>query len=89
MKKIIEYAKNDTNKQKKIVENLINDQKNDNSLEYIQHEFGNFVVQEIINLYQFELCEGIYKQMDGHFVRLSLNKFSSQLIERCIDRAPV
>ncbi len=29
------------------------------------------------NLYEFELCEGIYKQIEGYFVRLSLNKFSS------------
>lgn len=62
MKKIIEYAKKDPVKQKRIVENIIVD-----SLEYVQHEFGNFVVQEIINLYSFETCKGIYKQMEGHF----------------------
>lgn len=84
MKKIIEYAKKDAAKQKRIVENIIVD-----SLEYVQHEFGNFVVQEIINLYSFEMCKGIYKQMEGHFQRLSLNKFSSKLIETCIDRAPL
>ena len=56
MKKIIEYAKKDSLKQKKIVQNIIVD-----SLEYVQHEFGNFVVQEIINLYSFETCKGIYK----------------------------
>ena len=55
MKKIIEYAKRDPLKQKRIVENIIVD-----SLEYVQHEFGNFVVQEIINLYNFETCKGIY-----------------------------
>ena len=49
-------------KQRRIVENIIID-----SLEYVQHEFGNFVVQEIINLYDFEMCQGIYDQMVGHF----------------------
>ena len=62
MKKIIEYARNDALKQRRIVENIIID-----SLEYVQHEFGNFVVQEIINLYDFEMCQGIYDQMVGHF----------------------
>ena len=62
MKKIIEYARNDVLKQRRIVENIIID-----SLEYVQHEFGNFVVQEIINLYDFEMCQGIYDQMVGHF----------------------
>lgn len=84
MKKIIEYAKTDTKKQKRVVDNIIVD-----SLEYVQHEFGNFVVQEIINLYDFGMCEPIYDQMAGHFQRLSLNKFSSKLIETCIDRAPL
>lgn len=84
MKEIIKYAKKDVEMQKHIINNIIVD-----SLEYVQHEFGNFVVQEIINLYDFELCKDIYKQMEGHFYRLSLNKFSSKLIETCINRAPV
>lgn len=55
MKKIIQYAKNDPEQQKQIISNLMN-----NSLEYVQHEFGNFVVSEIINLYEYELCQGIF-----------------------------
>lgn len=56
MKEIIKFAKKDVEMQKRIVNNIIVD-----SLEYVQHEFGNFVVQEIINLYDFELCKDIYK----------------------------
>ena len=40
-------------------------------LEYVQHEFGNFVVSEIINLYDYELCKGIFSQILGNFVKLS------------------
>jgi len=60
----------------------------ENPLEYVQHEFGNFVVSEIINLYDYELCKGIFNQILGNFVKLSQHKYSSKLIEVCIDRAP-
>ena len=84
MKKIIQYAKNDPEQQKQIISNLMN-----NSLEYVQHEFGNFVVSEIINLYEYELCQGIFNQILGNFVKLSQHKYSSKLIEVFIDRAPL
>ena len=51
MKKIIQYANGNTEQEKQIVSNLMY-----NSLEYVQHEFGNFVVSEIINLYDYEIC---------------------------------
>jgi hypothetical protein len=49
-----------------IIDNLL-----ENPLEYVQHEFGNFVVSEIINLYDYELCKGIFSQILGNFVKLS------------------
>jgi len=83
MKKIIECTKK-LESQQKIVAKII-----ENGLEYVQNEFGNFVVSEALNQYSFETCAGIYVHIKGNFVKLSQNKFSSKFIEICIDKAPV
>ena len=55
---------------------------------YVQNEFGNFVVSEALQHFSFEICSGIYTKIEGNFVKLSQNKYSSKFIENCIYHAP-
>jgi hypothetical protein len=56
---------------------------------YVQNEFGNFVVSEVLQYFDFELCECIFTSIRGNFVKLSQNKYSSKFIENSINIAPV
>ena len=82
MKVLIQNTKRPENK-RIIVEKILED-----GLEYVQNEYGNFVVSEALNQFEFEFTARIFSQMKSHFVKLSQNKFSSKFIEICIDRAP-
>ena len=82
MKKIIEFTKN-LESQKQIVAKIAED-----CLEYVQNEYGNFVVSEILKHYSFDLFGNVLHEIKGQFVKLSQNKFSSKFIEICIDKAP-
>ncbi|KAJ5648548.1 Armadillo-like helical [Penicillium lividum] len=56
----------------------------DNSFKLIQDPYGNYVVQYILDLgvpaYTKPLCQGFY----GHILQLSMHKFSSNVIEKCL-----
>jgi mRNA-binding protein PUF3 len=79
LKKLIEFTKDYSN-QKKIIAKIL-----ENTLEYAQNAFGNFVVSEVLNQFKYETCIDIYSSIKGHYVQLSQNKFSSKFIEVCID----
>ena len=55
---------------------------------FVQNEFGNFVVTEVLNQFSYDICKRIFNKIKGNFVKLSQNKYSSKFIEHCIDRAP-
>ena len=82
LKKLIEFTK-DVASQRQIIAKIL-----ENTLEYVQNAFGNFVVSEVLNQFKYETCAGIYTSIKGHYVQLSQNKFSSKFIEVCIDQAP-
>lgn len=56
---------------------------------YVQNEFGNFVVSEVLQYFPFEVCKGIFTNIEGSFVKLSQNKYSSKFIENSINNAPL
>ena len=51
---------------------------------YINNEFGNFAVQKIIELNDKEYNNKIYEYIQDKIVTLSNQKFSSNVIEKCI-----
>ena len=83
MKKLIEYTKN-KNSQTIIVTKILED-----PLCYVQNEFGNFVVSEVLQRFDYTTNKQIFDKMKGNFVKLSQNKYSSKFIEICIEKAPV
>lgn len=51
----------------------------------IEDPYGNYLVQNVIKLEDREKNEKIFKQIAKDFIRLSQLKFSSNVIEKCLD----
>ena len=58
-----------------------------NSIELIQDPYGNYIMQEIFETFIQDTIEPILKTINGHIVKLSLLKFSSNVIEKCLEKA--
>ena len=56
-------------------------------LAYATHEFGNYVVQHALRFFAYELVRPLYDYLLGNFTRLSMDKYSSNLIEFAIEKA--
>jgi hypothetical protein len=54
------------------------------ALTLVQDAFGNYVVQYILDLGISHVCETLVKQLVGHIYYLSTQKFSSNVIEKCL-----
>lgn len=50
----------------------------------IDDEFGNFIIQHIVNLSEAIYNEKIYSYIKDNFVRLSKQKYSSNVLDKCI-----
>ncbi|KAL9258772.1 putative pumilio homolog 7, chloroplastic [Drosera capensis] len=55
-----------------------------NAILLAEDPYGNYVVQNIIENKIPTAAKGIIPQFEGHFVRLSTNKFSSNVVEKCL-----
>ena len=55
-----------------------------NTRKLVQDPYGNYVVQYLLDLRRPELTLGIALGLQGAFVELSLQKFSSNVIEKCL-----
>ncbi|KAL7754382.1 hypothetical protein RI367_000363 [Sorochytrium milnesiophthora] len=54
------------------------------ALSLVQDPFGNYVVQYVLDLGSAELSDSIVRRFVGHVCVLSMQKFSSNVIEKCI-----
>lgn len=84
MKALIKQSQHNRTHQQQIVKKI-----QEQVLMYVQNEFGNFVVSEVLQYFDFDLCECIFTCIRGNFVKLSQNKYSSKFIENSINIAPV
>lgn len=50
----------------------------------MQDPFGNYVVQYVLELGHTEATEGIMLQLCGHYPELAQQKFSSNVVEKCL-----
>jgi len=55
-----------------------------NSKKLVLDPFGNYVVQYVLELKRADLTRGIAQALQGSFAELSLQKFSSNVIEKCL-----
>ena len=51
---------------------------------WLQDAFGNYVVQYVLELGQVEASQAVIATLSGHFAELSLQKFSSNVVEKCL-----
>lgn len=51
---------------------------------YVQDAFGNYVVQYVLELGQVESCRGVIQVLAGQYAELSMQKFSSNVVEKCL-----
>ena len=53
----------------------------------IEDPYGNYLVQNVLKLDDFEKNERIFSEIAKDFIRLSQLKFSSNVIEKCLDQS--
>ncbi|ETO14552.1 hypothetical protein RFI_22816 [Reticulomyxa filosa] len=56
--------------------------KHTNSL--VENQYGNYVVQHLLEVAPRVITDGIKEKMHGKFVRYSKQKFSSNVVEKCL-----
>ena len=57
------------------------------ALKLVQDPYGNYVVQYVLDLGIDEVTMGALRNFSGSFTELAMNKFSSNVIEKCIKLA--
>ena len=77
---VIEYKKNYFDKIKKLSE--------ENALMLIQNPFGNYALQCLIDNWDIKDLDDILKNFIGKCSVLSVQKYSSNVIEKCIEKSP-
>ncbi|KAG7022014.1 Pumilio-like 12, partial [Cucurbita argyrosperma subsp. argyrosperma] len=58
-----------------------------NALVISQDQYGNYVVQFILRLKRRWYTEAIVKQLEGSFGDLAMQKYSSNVVEKCLESA--
>lgn len=76
----IDYAT--LTQKRQLVQEIVN-----NSLELVQDAFGNYVVQYVLDLGEPPISHGIMANLLGHISSLSVQKFSSNVVEKCLELA--
>lgn len=57
----------------------------EDSLYLSQNQFGNYIIQNIIKMNDFEQNQRLLKAFAPHLITLCVQKFSSNVIEKCIE----
>lgn len=58
----------------------------DNALTLIEHPFGNYVIQVIVENWNEEEVEEILSRFKNKYAELSNKKYSSNVVERCLEK---
>jgi hypothetical protein len=56
-----------------------------NALEIVQNPFGNYVIQHILDEWGPEVAKDIIDVIITTMISLSMQKFSSNVVEKCFD----
>ena len=50
----------------------------------VQNEYGNHIIQHLLDVGPIEVTDAIKEEMHGKFVRYSTQKFSSNVVDKCL-----
>ena len=78
---MLEYKKENHNRLKQIL--------CDHCLDLIENPYGNYALQIVIDYWEQEDVIEIISKMLGHCTELSMMKYSSNVIERCIEKSEI
>ena len=53
-------------------------------IELCQDQYGNYVIQHVLETRSGKNCDEIYKALKGKIFEMSIHKFASNVIERCL-----
>lgn len=56
-----------------------------NAIELIQDPYGNYAVQEIMDKWKDQNFTSLYNKVKGKIAQLSIQKFSSNVVEKCLE----
>jgi len=56
-----------------------------NCLDIIQNAFGNYIIQHVLDEWGPVICKDVIKMIHTNIISLSMQKFSSNVVERCMD----
>ena len=71
-------------KDKSISKRIANYITENDPLSFIQHPYANYAVQILINSTDLSYCENIIETIVSNYLSLSMQKFSSNVVENCI-----
>lgn len=54
-------------------------------MEIVQDPFGNYAIQHVLEVYGSSLSIGIINEIKNNILSLSMQKFSSNVVEKCIE----
>ena len=54
-------------------------------IELCQYQYGNYVIQHVLETRSGKNCDEIYKALKGKIFEMSIHKFASNVIERCLN----
>ena len=58
-----------------------------NSIEMAQNPYGNYALQIVMDCYSLDKSQGIIESIKGKMAHLSVTKYSSNVVERCMEKA--
>jgi hypothetical protein len=56
-----------------------------NALEIVQNPFGNYIIQHILDEWGPDIAKDIINVITNNIISLSMQKFSSNVVEKCFD----
>jgi hypothetical protein len=54
-------------------------------IEIIQNPFGNYIIQYTLDLWGADTCSNLLQVIEQNLVLLSMQKYSSNVVEKCFD----
>lgn len=54
-------------------------------LEIIQSPYGNYIIQHVLDEWGYMICKDIVKVIYQNLISLSMQKFASNVVEKCLD----
>jgi hypothetical protein len=81
VKKLVAHTKNMENR--KSLMNILAE----NAIELVQNPYGNYAIQTVLDNWDPNICDPIFSKLRGKVAQLSIQKFSSNVIEKCLERS--